>query len=155
MRILWDSVGNKFQAEYQRDEVELLKSAGFKTDGPPSWGWYTSKAATLNKLRKINPKSGLTISELALEKYKLINEQESKKKELKKLFQKESKVAQNNSEKRPEYEKDGFVSFVVEQKDKPFVPTYILPEPPSNFCFFCGDFIYDYEGIDLCLWCQK
>lgn len=159
MRIVWNNNENWFQvelsSEYWVDDKQSVQQAGFKTTGPPEWIWKTQKAAILNKLRDIKPKSGLIITETALEKYKLINEQESKKKELKKQFEKQRKAAQQNFNSRPEYEKDGFVSFIVEQKDKLFIPTYVKPEPPAEWCFVCGDPVYNFEALDLCLWCEE
>lgn len=160
MRIIWSSEENWFQAELPpgenwRDDMELVKQSGFKTTGAPTWLWYTSKASTLNKLRDKKPKSGLIITEVALEKYKFLNEQEQKKVELKKLFEKGKQAAQKDSVKRPEYEKDGFVSFVVDRKDTRFAIKYVRPVPPAAYCFVCGDPVYDYEGTDLCLWCSE
>ena len=157
MRIIWNIEENWFQAEYQRDEVELLKAAKFKTTGPPSWAWYTFKASSLDKLRDSKPASGLTITEVALANYKVLSEQETKKKELKKLFEKGKVAAQRDQagSKTREYEKDGFTSFIVEQKDSGFVPTYARPESPKDQCLVCEDPLYLFDSKNICMWCEQ
>lgn len=162
MRIIWDSSENRFQAEisseFWHDDIESIKVSGFRTTGPPKWIWYTSKISSLELLRKNPPKSGLAITELALEKYRFLSEQINKKKELKKLFEKATKDAvENAAPKWLQYldEEIGVVCFVVEPSAEPFTWKYIPPPAPGNYCFMCGDPVYDYEGIDLCLWCSK
>lgn len=137
--------------------MELVKQVGFKTTGAPSWLWYTPKSAPLNKLRAAKPKSGLVITEVALEKYKFLNEQAERKAELKKLFEKAKVTAQREQigSKAKTYEQDGFTSFVVEPSTEKFEHTYTAPAPPSAWCFICGDSVHAYEGTDLCLWCSE
>jgi len=164
MRIIWNNENNWFQAELSlnenwRDDMELVRSLGFKTTGPPSWIWHTSQISLLEKLRDRRPKSGLTITEVALEKYKFLKEQSSKKQELKKLFIKDKKASETTAadKKCKEYEdpRTGIVCVYVPTATEKFNWKYTPPAPPTNYCFMCGDFVYDYEGTDLCLWCSK
>lgn len=163
MRILWNEQENWFQAElglreFWRDDMELVKHVGFKTTGSPSWIWHTSKASILNKLRDGSPKSGLTITELALEKYKTLNEQETKQSDLKKEFLKQRKTAAlNRADKWPEYldPDTGIMCKVVPEAEKKYVPEYILPPLPDLSCFMCGSPLYLYDLPDICIWCDK
>jgi hypothetical protein len=163
MRIIWDNENNWFQAELSlnenwRDDADLVRSIGFKTDGPPAWVWHTTKVSILDKLREHRPKSGLTITEVALEKYKSLKEKSDKKHELKKLFVKAKKVAETTAadETRKTYEHPelGTCVYVEPEADK-FTTKYVRPVPPDVYCFVCGDPIYPYEYPDLCLWCSK
>lgn len=162
MRIIWNDTENWFQAELSldenwRDDMELVKGIGFKTTGSPSWMWYTSKISTLNKLRDSKPKSGLVITEVALQKYKFLSEQAQKKAELKKTFQKEKLAAENNVTTREEYTDPvtGMTGFVVKPSTEPFTWKFIPPTPPDVYCFICGDPVYFYDYPDMCLWCSK
>lgn len=164
MRILWNEQENWFQAElslneHWRDDMESVRSVGFKTTGAPSWIWHTSKAPILNKLRDLKPKSGLTITETALEKYKLLNEQETVKVEMKKRFDKAKKlVAQEiNSSNWKDYidEETGIVCKQVSPPPEPFTWKYTPPPAPEVYCFMCGSPLYFFEYPDLCLSCSK
>jgi hypothetical protein len=142
--------------------MEAAKAAGFKTDGPPSWLWHTSKAAVLNKLRAHKPSSGLTMTELALQKYQPLNQQEEQKAALKKQFKDAQKKAQKES-KDPEI--SGLVELVIPEgklwisaEDLPPIESkwsYTPPTPPEERCMVCEDplYLYDYENI--CLFCKK
>jgi hypothetical protein len=158
MRIIWNQNESRFEAELVRNEtwrdtIELIKKAGFKTDGPPGWAWHTVKASVLNKLRDLKPATGVSITEVALEKYKQIDQQEKKKLELKKLLKTARKAADKSHADSLVVEDENGV--VVEPLKLQFIPTYIRPEPPAESCFICGDPIYFYEYPDMCLWCSK
>jgi hypothetical protein len=150
---------SRFQVELSQnwlEDKELVKQAGFKTTGPPDWAWYTSRSSILNKLRDLKPKSGLVITEAALDKYKFLNEQDQKKRELKKLFDKENKAAAQNRVTRNMYVDDnGITCYVVEPSKEKFVMKFVLPAPPDQYCFVCGDPVYNFEQSDLCLWCEE
>src|ERR1700676_2235437 len=161
MRIIWNIEENWFQAELTpgdnwRDDMESVKKAGFKTTGEPLWLLHASKASALNKLRDGKPKSGLVITEVALANYKLLNDQETKKQELKKLFEKGKVAARRDfaGSKTKEYEENGLTSFVVEQKDSGFVSKYVKPTPPKENCLVCEDPLYFYEYNNICIWCK-
>lgn len=162
MRITWNSIESVFVADFSSDfsgDLDAVKTAGFRTYGAPHWVWYAPSPGikALERLKKSPPKSGLLITELALEKYKLLKQQYDKKVELKKEFQKMRTAAQREQEgsKTKEYEKDGFVSFVVEQKDTNFVNSYVKSAPGPDYCFVCGESTYLPEQSDLCLWCSE
>jgi hypothetical protein len=154
MRIIWNEVAGWFQLELQIPEVPIAKQAGFKTFGPPQWVWKTQKASVLNKLRKLNPASGIDITELALQKYNLLNQQETEKKNLKKKFDKESKAAR--LPKQDEYfdAELGFICVKVEPALEPFTWSFIPPKPPETSCFNCGNPTYFLELPDLCIYCE-
>jgi hypothetical protein len=164
MRIVWNITENWFQAELSlnenwRDDMELVRSLGLKTTGPPLWIWHTSQISLLDKLRDSRPKSGLTITEVALEKYKFLKEQSDKKQELKKLFIKAKKTSETTAadEKCKEYEdpNTGVVCVYVPPATEKFTWKYTPPVPPDVYCFVCGDPIFPYEYPDVCLWCSQ
>ena len=163
MRILWSEQDSWFYTEIPpgenwRDDMELVRSVGFKTIGPPNWTWHTSKYTLLEKLRDHNPKSGLTITELALSKYKFLKEQAEKKAEVKKAFEQEMKAAEERApSKWPQYKdsETGITCFIVEPAAESFVWKYVAPEPPPQTCFICGSPLYMFDLDDICLWCEK
>jgi hypothetical protein len=160
MRIVWNDQESWFQAElglneFWRDDMELVRSLGFKTTGPPTWQWHTSKISLLDKLRSQQPKSGLSITELALQKYQFLKQQSDQKKQLKKQFTKAAEELRPSNWKEYIDPETGIVCKEVPPADEPFTWKYIPPEPPSAWCFICGDAVYDYEGTDCCLWCSK
>ena len=169
MRIIWDPTEYRFLAELTpgelwREDMESVKAAGFKTTGPPSWQWYCFKAKPLNKLRENRPKSGLVLTELALEKYKQINDREEQKAALKKEFQQADKAAKKASK---DSEISGTTELIIPEgkiwisredlpPGKPFVWTYVRPEPPKELCMICDSPLYSiYEHPLICLWCEK
>jgi hypothetical protein len=167
MRVLWDDAESAFLAEFTPGEqwagdLESAKTAGFKTSGPPNWKWLARKAAVLNKLRQNKPASGLTLTEVAFQHYKSINEREEKKAELKKNFQKLKKAADKES-KDPEV--SGLVELVIPEKgyidasDLPSsayqVVVYTPPPSPKDTCFICEEPVYFYEKSGICLWCER
>jgi hypothetical protein len=158
LRIIWNEQENWFQAELTpgeswRDDLDSVKLAGFKTTGEPSWQWYTSKISALNKLRSRPPKSGLVITELALEKFKLLSEQLHKKQELKKTYEKLKKAAQ--SVNWPEFldPDTGVMCYVVSESKEKYKLDYTPPKPPDLCCVFCGQPLYCFDATDVCVWC--
>lgn len=168
MRIIWDEFNNRFTAELSpgenwREDMEAAKLSGFRTTGPPDWPWYASKASVLNKLRENKPKSGLVLTEVAFQKYKLINDKEQTKLSLRKEFKQAQKKAKKES-KDPEI--SGLRDFIVPEKGyidstdlPPLVSTWTFPvfPKPDVYCFVCEAPLYlpfpDYP--DICLWCEK
>jgi hypothetical protein len=160
MRIVWNPDEAWFQAElglneFWQDDMALVRSLGFKTTGPPSWIWHTSKIALLDKLRSQQPKSGLSITELALQKYQFLKQQSDQKKQLKKQFNKAAEELCVSNWKEYIDPETGIVCKEVPPADEPFVWKYIPPAPPEVYCFVCGDPIFNYEYPDTCLWCSK
>lgn len=161
MRIIWSETESVFVAEFSSDfagDLDAVKQAGFRTFGAPEWLWYAPPpgVAALSRLQKNRPKSGLVITEVAFQKYNLLKEQFDKKVEFKKTFKKLQHVADQDSVKRPTYkDENGIVSFVVEPVDEEFTWKFSPPALPDQWCFVCGDPVYDYEGTDLCLWCAE
>jgi hypothetical protein len=158
MKILWNEQRNWFQVELGepwRDNMELVRSVGFKTSGPPEWIWRATKASTLNKLR--SKSQSLVITELAFEKYKILNEQEQSKIELKKRFLKAKTLAAReiNSNNWKEYfdEETGVMCKIVEPVTDKFVWKYEPPPPPEVRCFICGQPLYCFDAPDICTWC--
>jgi hypothetical protein len=162
MRIVWNEKESWFEAEISpgdawRDDMESVRSAGFKAS-PPEWIWRTAQLAVLNKLRKSPSKTGLTISELALEKFQFLSQQHIKKLELKKLFEQAKKEAQENLLPKWETFTDpdtGITCFVVKPIEEVFNWTYTPPAPPPYSCFVCGSFLYLFDLTDICLYCDK
>lgn len=162
MRIVWNEQENYFQAEIVfvvdqwREEIDTLKLAGFKYSGDPSRQWYATKASALNKLRKNPPKSGILITELALEKYKKLNEQEETNAALKKEFKKLQKAVGGPFPWREELDPGtGVVCAVIPSVESEFKLDYTPPAPPDALCFICDRPVYFFEYPDLCLWCSK
>jgi hypothetical protein len=163
MRILWNEQENWFQAElglneFWKDDMELVRSVGFKTTGPPQWIWHTSKASILNKLRDRKPKSGLTITETALQKYNRLNEHEQTKLAVKKQFEQAKKIAAQeiDSSNWKDFidEETGIVCKQVAPAAGEFKWKYTPPKPPQIYCFMCGDPLYYYELPDVCIYCE-
>lgn len=165
MRVIWNSEEQKFQAEFAqehwRGDMEAAKAAGFRTSGPPAWLWTTSKASVLNKLRKNRPASGLTLTEVALEKFKFRDKQDTQKAELKKAFKVASKASKKVS---LDPRISGLTQMKVPAKGyitaedlPPYTPIYkgfVPPAPPDELCLICDEPIYFYEHL-VCLFCEK
>lgn len=158
MRVTWSSSESRFEVilPYDlRDELSLLQKAKFKTTGPPNWIWYTQKASSLNKLRKLEPKSGVEITELALDKYKFLNENETKNLEVKKQFKKlQQSLGQFRFDEYFDQELQ-VTCFVVKPPDEPFVWDYRPPAPPTVLCLECDSPMYfPFDDKAYCVWCE-
>lgn len=167
MRIVWNETEKYFQAELipgelWRDDKDSIQAVGFQTDGPPSWTWFTRKASVLNKLRDTPPQSGLAITEVALQRYNFLDQQERNKLELKKTYDKAKRAARKQS---PDSEISGLHELVIPAKGyidasdlPPIVSTwaFVRPEPPDACCIVCGDPLYWFPDYpDICMWCDK
>jgi len=164
VRIVWDDNENRFLAELTpgeqwRDDMEAVKSAGFRTTGPPDWQWYAGTIETLENIRKHPPKSGLLITEQALQKYKPLLEKFQQKQELRKQFKRAQKIAKK-SEKLSEPEmffgaELGIMCLVVKPTQTAFVSTFTRPEPPKDRCLLCDEPLYwPLDGPTFCAWCE-
>jgi hypothetical protein len=160
MRILWNA---GFQAEFSQthwqEDLDAAKAAGFKTDGPPGWLWKTHKAAVLNALKELKPKSGIRITPEALEKYKPLDEREKKNAELKKDLKKALKELKKETDKNDpttlyNYAEKGYVVSSDLPPLPPFVSTYKPIPTPKETCMICDDPLYFYEREDICLHCE-
>jgi len=164
-----------FIAQFSTDfngDLNAVKTAGFRTTGPPQWFWYTSKLVALNKLRENKPVSGLTISEEAYTAYMRLSEIEARNAEARKLFApiKEKQAKAKKERKKQELKDRTYTTIVIPEKpgqdydhigaeDLPPIPprenAYVPPPPPTTVCFMCLQPTYFYELADLCLWCEK
>jgi len=118
MRIIWDDQENRFLAELTpgeqwRQDMEAVKAAGFRTTGPPAWQWYAGTVETLENIRENPPKSGLLITEQALEKYKPLLEKFQQKQELRKQFKQAQKTAKKQSK---DSEISGLTELIIPEK---------------------------------------
>jgi hypothetical protein len=164
LRIIWDDQENRFLAELTineqwREDMEAAKAAGFKTNGPPQWHWYATKASALNKLRENKPKSGLVLTEVALSHYQSLNQKEEQKAALKKQFKTAQKQAKK-TEKLPEAEmyfdtEIGVICLVVKPKVSEFIQP-VIHGKSDTICIACGDLLYPpWDYPDICVWCDK
>jgi hypothetical protein len=159
MNIHYNSTLGRFEAEFTDFEGDLnaVKKCKFKTDGPPTWTWWTIKIESLNLLRgKHRPASGLNITEDAYRAYVPLAEMEAKNKEVKKAL---AKV------KREPKQVDNYINPLTGYRDRedlppapPFEWSFKRPEPPALRCINCGVPVYkEYEKIEpwpICLYCE-
>lgn len=147
--------------ELWADDQQKALAAGFKTTGPPTWIWNTSKVSVLNKLRKDRPKSGLIITELALQKYKQLNEREEARKAIKKQFEKIKKeAAQPHASDYETYldEETGITCILVQPCASKYQSEVKVRQVPHEICFVCEGPVYLYEKTyptPICLYCEK
>jgi hypothetical protein len=152
-------------------ETEILKGAGFKTDGPPSWVWHTGKVPVIQKLRANKPASGLTIDDDARAVYVSMEENFNKnaaiKAEARKISQaqkKEAKLAEQTLPDPPDdCPMDGtlppciFAGKELKRSEELSEP-YKAPPHPGPWCVLCKVPVYFYEMLApwaLCLWCER
>jgi hypothetical protein len=162
MRILWNA---GFQAEFSQthwqQDLDAVKAAGFKTSGPPDWLWRTQKASVLNALKELKPQSGIRITPEALEKYKPLNERETKNAELKAGLKKALKELKKEADKNDpttlyDYTEKGYLVSSDLPPMPPFVPTFKASPIPKERCMICDDPMwYPFNDKDICLWCEK
>jgi hypothetical protein len=169
LNLRWNTSFQRFEAEFSdfQGDLAAVKAAGFKTDGPPAWVWYSIKAAPLTKLRENRPAT-LTISPEARAEYTRLKEVEDRnaatkallvqhKKELKKKL----KLDKQDSMKPDEYFDEVLQCVCIKITPKPFESTnpFIKPPPPETTCFICGTPVYFYEYAEgqkpCCMWDQK
>ena len=169
MNLNWNPGLRRFEVQFQdfQDEQPRVKAAGFRTDGPPSWQWYSIKLEPLTKLRENRPTT-LTISPEARTEYARLKEVEDRnaatkallvqhKKELKKKL----KLDKQDSMRPDEYFDELLQCVCLKVEAKPFESTnpFIKPPPPETACFICGTPVYFYEYAEgqkpCCMWDQK
>lgn len=172
MNLRWNGSLRRFEAEFSSDfqgDLAAVKAAGFKTDGAPTWIWWTYKAGPLTKLRTLRP-GLLTISPEAREQYTSLVALEAKNAEVKaqldehkKNLKKKDKIKKKESNlvettvSRYDVENDCWIDPPrTPVPDNPSPPPR-APEPDGLKCFICGVPVYFYEKLDppTCLWCEK
>lgn len=166
MNIQWDNLAREFVAEFSSDfqgDLEAVKEAGFRTNGPPEWRWHAPAPGikALNRLRKNRPASGLIISPEAFEVYKPLAEMEAKNDEVRaklaEIKKQQKKVEKEAAKSQPQIPEG---KMYIEAADLPPMPPYVsshtIPDVPfTGICLSCGSRLYFYESKDLCLWCEK
>lgn len=179
MNFRWNADYRRFEVEFQNFTLEqpLIKAAGFKTDGPPAWVWYSYKSEPLTKLREtflkapnadVNRPSNLTISPEARTEYaalKVVEDRNAATKaqfaEQKKVLKKKLKEDKQDAAQPGMYmdEELGFMCVLVEPKAVIRLSEYVPPPPPNITCFICSVPVYSYEYGEgqkpSCMWCQK
>src|SRR5205085_6214623 len=122
------------------------------TQGPPAWVWYATKSSCLNKLKALQPKSGITLTQLALEKYQQQEKSSQEKAQLKKQYKKLRDTADQDA-KQPKHKTAidpdlGFTYLVVEAKERSFIWTPPKHTPPATVCIVCEGGLYalDYRS---------
>lgn len=169
MNLKWNSDYRRFEVEFHNftEEQPLIKTVGFKTDGPPAWVWYSIKSEPLTKLRENRP-AVLNINADARQEYARLKEVEDRNAATKTALKEQQKVLKkklNNDKldslKPSEYldEALGFVCIIVKPNSEPWTSKFTLNPPPEITCFICGTPVYSYEygenQTPSCLWCQK
>ena len=162
MKIIWNAVFRQFEAVLTQgpnwsNDQQSVKSAGFKTEGPPNWVWLTQRALPLTTLRDSKPLSGLTITSDALENYKRLKAQEDLNAAVKAQFKAARKDLKKDetSLKGFEMSPEGFLSLIVEPVE--FKIWKLIPPPsPLLLCRVCQSPVYFYESQNppICLDCE-
>ncbi len=170
MNLRYNQTLRRFEAEFSTDfagDLAAVKTAGFRTDGPPVWAWWTDKIKALNALREHRPESGLSINQDALEVYETLTKMAEKNAEVKKQFA-ETRKKVKKEQVQQEQEEETLKIFAIPEgkmwigpEDFPYKSPFIseivpIPSPPSLRCSNCGEPVYFYEQQDppLCLWCE-
>ncbi len=182
MRITWNQNENRFEAEFAKGDAwdgdkDSASGAGFRTDGPPAWTWYATKASVLTKLKENRPVSGLTVTREALDAYNRLLEVERKNEELRKYVKEQKKQYKKTVEKarieadsqgeevEPEYEPSHYYAMPEYWKGKQEITRADLPADvvarldkhesvpqrraePTATCVMCTAPIYFYEKQD-------
>ena len=133
MRILWNENEKQFEAQFAtgdqwQADKDAAQAAGFRTDGPPAWRWYTEKAATLTKLKASASTlsfSPISITREAMDAYNRLRKSEESVEELKE-YAKQQKKLQKKAHEREQIkaEQDGEVEPEYEARHYYKVPEY-------------------------------
>jgi hypothetical protein len=166
MRIVWNNEHSVFVAEFSdfQSDLEEVKKAGFRPLGtPPPWIWHAPPPGikALNRLRDQKPKSGLVITETALQKYKPLQQQQVEKDNLRKQFKSAQKIAKKTEvceDTRDTYidTETGIICIVVKPSDTKFTWDHIKPSEPKEKCLACDCGLYlPLDGKTFCMFCEK
>jgi len=165
MNIRYNQTLRRFEAEFSADfggDLAAVKTAGFRTDGPPAWAWYTDKIKVLNSLREHRPESGLSINDDAWNVYESLTKMAEKNEEVKKaakaLEKERKKESENKAKEETAEEVFGEKTYITKDDLPPMPPSenrFTPPQPPKECCFVCGEPLYFYELPDVCIWCEK
>lgn len=172
MNLRWNGSYRRFEAEFSADfngDLAAIKAAGFKTDGPPEWVWYSYKAEPLTKLRENRPASGLTITPEARGQFTPMVAMEANNAKLKaelaahnKTLKKKLKTADQDTKASagPKMKmcEEGYLCISVE--DLPPKPPYQNTKAPpwtGPRCTICDFPLLPFELHDpnVCMWCEK
>jgi len=168
MNLRWNGTYRRFEAEFSTDfqgDLVAVKAAGFKTDGPPEWVWYSYKAEPLTKLRENRPQSGLTITPDAREQFAALTAVEAKNAEIKaqlaahnKELKKKLKIISNEKTSILKMCAEGYMCISVE--DLPPKPPYQNAKAPpwtGPVCVVCSSPLLSFErhNPNVCTWCEK
>lgn len=176
MNIVYNSAYGRFEAQFSVDfngDLAAVKAAGFKTDGPPGWVWWTVKLASLNKLRENKPISGLSINESAFQQYTHLSAMEAKNEEARAKFapikdeqnkakkqrKREEIVERNYTKTAIPHKPEELYDFIGAEDLLPMESKWAAPERPpwtGSVCVCCQQPVYFYELQDplTCLWCE-
>lgn len=151
MKITWNPDFKQFETHARTTslslDVDILKSAGWKTEGPPEWRWIAFRSGPLIKLKKAIP-VGITATPDVLANFNRLKEQDEKNAVVKKAL-KEAKAEQK--EVGPEIDWDS-----IKPGKSELVVKYTPPKP-TEFCSVCHEPVYFYEchePVLLCLDCE-
>lgn len=172
MNLCWNSELRRFEAEFSdfQGDLTAVKAAGFKSDGPPGWVWYSFKATPLQKLRENKPASGLTITPDAKLNFSLlfsVEENNAKvktqlaehKKELKKKLKIEEREILAAEMEMSCFDEASGCWIDPPPPPTPNTPVVECSKPPKlkgPKCIVCGDVIafYERQHPPTCLWCE-
>lgn len=163
MRIIWNPDFKQFEAqlssgEHWGQDQQAVKTAGFKTEGPPDWKWVAFRAAVLTKLKSAKPESGITITPDALTNYQRLKTLEDANVAVKialKAHQKElGKVEDPTKGFKMVMGPEGFLIAEIEPRDTEI--TKFPPLTPPGKCSVCQAAVYSFEKQDplTCLDCE-
>lgn len=170
MNLRWNQELHRFEAELGsggfRADLEAVKSAGFKCDGPPTWVWHSGSSLPLKWLRENRPPI-LTIEANARTEYERMLPLDEANAKVKAEAKAEKKAARKKKVK--EQHQAELVQIHIPEKgyigaeDLPPMPPmehpFVRPLPPNTKCFVCNAPVYEYEyapgAPPACLWCQK
>ena len=156
MRITWNPLESRFEGEEicVPSDIPFVRSAKWRTDGPPKWIWWCLKAGQLEALRKAKPPSGLRITPAALEKFKELKEIEDKNAAVMAEL-KAARKAQKKEVRLEEVDSD-FVTYGGQDGESRIWSKPVVPPPPDLLCHVCRSPVYFYEMQEppTCLDCE-
>jgi len=171
VNLRWNGQLHRFEAELGsggfRADLDAVKAAGFKCDGPPSWTWHSVKALPLKYLRENRPPV-LTIEVEARAQYERLLPIEEKNaevraelKEAKKIVRKQrAKIERQAELVELHIPEKGYIDTEDLPPMPPFQSSHLIAPPPTVLCFVCKCPVYPYEYAEgtknpACLYCQK